>query len=310
MPMLRLGNLAAVCVAVLPTIGCGGGTTDITIDGSSTVYPISEAIAEEYLKVRPRVRVSVGYSGTGGGMRKFIDGDIDICDASRPMKASERQECEQAEIEYVELEVAFDGLAVVVHPENDWCDSLTVEQLKELWRPESAVRNWNDLNPDWPAEKIELFGPGTDSGTFDYFTEAIVGKEDACRSDYSPSEDDNMLVTGVHGNRHALGYFGYAYYVENQAKLKLLGIDRGDGPVQPSEQAVRDGTYAPLSRPLYIYVRKSSLDRPDVAQFVQFYLDKAGTLAREVGYVPISAAADAKNQEALKRVTDNRKPSA
>lgn len=310
MPAIRSGLLFAIGLAMLPVFGCGGSTTDITMDGSSTVYPISEAVAEEFLKVRPRVRVSVGYSGTGGGMRKFSAGDIDICNASRAIKDSERQACADAGVEFVELKVAFDGLAVVVHPDNDWCDSLTVQQLKELWRPESAVKAWSDLNPAWPAKKIELFGPGTDSGTFDYFTAAIVGKEGACRSDYALSEDDNMLVTGVQGNRHALGYFGYAYYVENQDKLKLLGVDPGDGPVKPSESTVRDGSYAPLSRPLYLYVRKSALARPEVADFARFYLDSVGALVREVGYVPISTDAETQNRNALDGAITRKEPSA
>lgn len=231
-------------------------------------------------------------------MKKFIAGDIEIVGASRAIKDSEKQSCDQAGVEFVELEVAFDGLTVVVHPENEWCDSLTVAQLKELWRPESAFKRWSDINPDWPAEEIKLYGPGTDSGTFDYFTKAIVGEERASRANYTASEDDNVLVTGVQ-DRYALAYFGYAYYAENQDKLKLLGVDNGDGPVQPTEATVRDGSYAPLSRPLYVYVRKDALDRTDVAQFVRFYLDNASILATEVGYVPISAQAAEKNEAAL-----------
>lgn len=199
-------------------------------------------------------------------------------------------------MEYIQLEVAFDGLAVVLNPENDWCESMTVAQLKELWRPESAVKKWSDLNPEWPAEEIKLYGPGTDSGTFDYFTHAIVGEEGASRADYTRSEDDNVLVTGVQEDRYALGYFGYAYYAENKDKLKLLGVDGGNGPVQPTEATVRDGSYAPLSRPLYIYVRTSELQRPDVREFVRFYLDHAAKLASDVGYVPVSADVVKKNE--------------
>ena len=284
--------------------GSAGGSSSsggsIAIDGSSTVYPVTEAVAEEFRAVDPDIRVTVGYAGTGGGMKKFIAGSIDICGASRAIKDTEKQSCEEAGAEYVELEVAFDGLAVVVHAENDWCSQLTVAQLKELWRPESAVQMWSDLNPKWPAEKIRLYGPGTDSGTFDYFTKAIVGEEGASRADYTASEDDNVLVTGVQEDRHALGYFGYAYYAENEDKLQLLGVDGGDGPVQPTEATVRDGSYAPLSRPLYLYVRKSSLERGDVKKFIRFFLDNGAELAREVGYVPISDEAAAKNETRLK----------
>ncbi len=300
MKRIGLGKFAVAVASLAALTGCQQRASNITVDGSSTVYPITEAVAEEFRKSQPTVRVTVGFSGTGGGMKKFISGDIDICDASRAIKQSEREACQKAGVEYVQLEVAFDGLAVIVHPENDWCDGLTVAQLKELWRPESAVKKWSDLNPDWPAEEIKLYGPGTDSGTFDYFTEAIVGEGGASRADYTASEDDNVLVTGVKEDKYALGYFGYAYYAENKDKLKLLAIDGGKGFVKPSEATVRDGTYTPLSRPLYIYVRQSSLRRPEVTQFVRFYLDNVEHLAREVGYVPISAEAAEKNERVLK----------
>ncbi len=277
-------------------IGCSTPES-ITIDGSSTVYPITEAVAEEYRKEQPNVRVTVGVSGTGGGMKKFIAGSIDICGASRPIKQTESKACQEGGVEYLELEVAFDGLAIVLNPDNDWCDSMTVEQLKELWRPESAVRQWKDLNPDWPAEDITLYGPGTDSGTFDSFTKSIVGEERASRADYTASEDDNVLVTGVQEDRHALGYFGYAYYAENKNRLKLMGVDDGKGPVQPSEATVRDGSYSPLSRPLFLYVRKSAMSSSAVNQFVRFYLDNTARLSREVGYVPVSDQAAKKNDE-------------
>jgi phosphate transport system substrate-binding protein len=305
---------SAVAVACLAFAGCGGTgggaggasggganakVSNISVDGSSTVYPITEAVAEEFREVQPNIRVTVGFSGTGGGMKKFIAGSIDICDASRPIKDSERKSCEEAGVGFVELEVAFDGLAVVVNPKNDWCDGLTVAQLKEIWRPESAMKNWSDLNPDWPAKEIKLYGPGTDSGTFDYFTKAIVGEEGASRADYTASEDDNVLVTGVREDQYSLGYFGYAYYSENADSLKLLGVDGGSGNIKPTEATVRDGSYAPLSRPLYIYVRKSSLERPDVQQFVRFYLDSIDELTKEVGYVPISAEAASRNEAAL-----------
>ncbi len=274
-----------------------GGT--VQIDGSSTVYPISEAVAEEFRAVQPKVRVTVGVHGTGGGMKKFIAGEIDICDASRAMKENEAASCKEQGIEFIELSVAFDGLAVIVNPKNTWCDCLTVGQLKELWRPESGVKQWKDLNPKWPAEDIKLYGPGTDSGTFDYFTEAIVGEEKASRSDYTASEDDNVLVTGVQADEYSLGYFGFAYYEENKDKLKLLGVDGGKGCVQPALETVRDNSYAPLSRPLFIYVRKSALERPEVVAFVKFYLENAAALSKDVGYVPVSDEVEKANQAAL-----------
>ena len=277
---------------------------EVKVHGSSTVYPISEAVAEEVSGKLPRVKVTGGQAGTGGGRKKLWQGDLDICDASRPIKESERKLCEEKGVEFIEFEVAFDGLAVVVNPKNDWCDCLTIEQLKEIWRPDSPISNWSDLNPAWPQEEIELFGPGTDSGTFDYFTKAIVGEERSSRPDYTASEDDNMLVIGVHGNKYALGYFGYAYYAENTDKLKLLAVDSGDGNcIQPSAKTVRDNTYKPLSRPLFIYVSKASLERPEVKEFVNFYLDSAAELATDVGYVPVSDEVAKKNREAFEAST-------
>lgn len=307
----RAVQLGTALVLLVAASGCsnspsesgGDGSETISIDGSSTVYPVTEAVAEEYREEAPEVRVTAGFSGTGGGFKKFISGDIAICGASRGIKDSEKEKCEAAGIEYTELEVAFDGLAVVLNPENDWCDSLTVAQLKEIWRPDSAVKNWSDLDPAWPEEEIKLYGPGTDSGTFDYFTMAINGEEGLSRPDYQASEDDNVLVTGVQSDRYALGYFGYAYYAENEDKLKLLGVDGGNGPVKPTEASVRDGSYAPLSRPLYIYVRNSELSRPEVKKFVRFYLDNAGELASEVGYVAVSDEAAKKNEEAYAAAT-------
>lgn len=310
MNRVRLRLLMALAFSLLPVIGCtdGGpngtagdgqsaGDSSIAIDGSSTVYPITEAVAEEYRAIAPNVRVTVQVSGTGGGMKEFVAGGIDVCNASRPMKEVEEQACKDGDVEFIRLEVAFDGLAVVLNPKNDWCDSLTVDQLKELWRPESAVQKWSDLNPEWPEEKISLYGPGTDSGTFDSFTKSIVGEEGASRADYAASEDDNVLVSGVQEDTYALGYFGYAYYAENKDKLKLMGVDDGHGAVQPSEETVRDGSYSPLSRPLYLYVRKSSLARDEVKKFVRFYLDEAASLCREVGYVPVSDEAAQNNDQ-------------
>jgi len=300
MKQVQIGSLLLLATSILAVTGCGGGGESVAIDGSSTVFPVTQAVAEEFKKVQPKVRVSVGVSGTGGGFKKFIAGTIDICDASRGIKDSEREKCDKAGVEFAELEVAFDGLAVIVNPENDWCESLTVDQLKELWRPESGVKKWSDLNPEWPAEDIELYGPGTASGTFDYFTKAIVGKEGASRADYTMSEDDNVLVTGIQADKYSLGYFGFAYYLENKDKLKLLGVDNGSGAVKPSEETVRGGTYKPLSRPLYIYVRTSALKKKQVKDFVDFYMEKGGSLVKEVGYVPVSDEVAARNAEALK----------
>lgn len=281
----------AAAVAAVACLASGCGKTDtVDVDGSSTVFLISAAASEKFGDVDPSVNVSVSQSGTGGGFKKFAAGEIDVCDASRPIKDEEKKACEAAGVEYVELTIAFDGLAVLVNPENDWCDALTVEQLKTIWQPaaEGSVTKWSDVNPDWPAEDLKLSGPGTDSGTYDYFTEVINGEEGSCRQDYSANESDNALVAGVAGDKGALGYFGYAYYAKNQDKLKLLGVDAGAGPVKPSPQSVRDGSYAPLSRPLFLYVRKSALERPAVVKFLDYYLDNADQIAPEVGYVAVT----------------------
>ncbi len=269
---------------------------DILVDGSSTVYPITEAMAEEFGKEQPDVRVTVGISGTGGGFKKFCAGETDISDASRPIKPSEVEQCQSNNIEYIELPVAFDGLAVMVNPENDWATSMTVEELKMLWEPEAQgkITRWNQIRAGWPDEEIHLFGAGTDSGTYDYFTDAIVGEEGASRGDFQASEDDNVLVQGIATDPLALGFFGLAYYEENADKLKLVAIDdedpsNGDGPILPNEETVNNGTYQPLARPIFIYVRKEAAERPEVQGFVEFYLkpENATTLVREVGYVPL-----------------------
>lgn len=275
---------------------------EIKIDGSSTVFLITEAVAEEFNKVSQAEGhfASVSFSGTGGGFKKFSKKEIAICDASRGIKDSEKESLEEAGVEYIELEVAYDGLAVITHPDNDWTDSLTVEQLKSIWKPESTVKNWSDVDPSWPKEPIKLYSPGNDSGTFDYFTKAICGKEKACRSDASFNEDDNVLVRGVANDKYSLGYFGYAYYIENKDKLKLLGVDGGKGPVQPSKETVLSGDYAPLSRPLYVYVSKEALGRPEVRSFMDFYIDHANELSSEVGYVPVSSDVLDRNRQLLK----------
>jgi len=276
---------------------CGGDSSSagenslsgkIEIDGSSTVYPISEAIAEEFREVAPDVHVTIGVSGTGGGFKKFSRGETVISDASRPIKDKEAKACQENGIEYVELEVAYDGLAVVANPANDWCDYLTVEELKKIWEPEAqdVVKNWNQVRDGFPDAPLSLFGPGTASGTFDYFTEAIVGESGKSRGDYMPSEDDHVLVQGVAGDKNALGFFGLAYFEENADKLKLVAVDGGDGPVKPSLETVMNGTYKPLSRPLFIYVSSEGAKRPEVVKFVEFYLNNASKIAEDVGYVP------------------------
>jgi len=227
-------------------------TGQVSLDGSSTVFPISEAVAEEFLAVAPRVRVPVGVSGTGGGFKKFLAMETDINDASRPIKDSERATAEANGIDFLEIPVAFDGLSVVINPANDWVDSLSVEELQRIWQPGSMVDSWDDVRPEWPAEPLRLYGPGTDSGTFDYFTEAVNGESGASRPDYTASEDDNVLVQGIAGDQFAMGFFGFAYYVENQDKLKVVLIDGGNGPVAPTPTTINDGTYSPLSRPIFI----------------------------------------------------------
>ncbi|MFQ5574926.1 MAG: PstS family phosphate ABC transporter substrate-binding protein [Terriglobia bacterium] len=273
------------------TSGSGEGLSGrIKIDGSSTVFPVTEAVAEEFQKKERRVQVTVGVSGTGGGFEKFTRGEIDIVNASRPVKDHEKKIAADNNLDYVELEIALDGLSVVVSRANDFVESLTVNELKKIWETESAVAEWKDIRSEWPAERIKLFGPGTDSGTFDYFTEAIVGREGASRSDYTASEDDNVLVDGVASTDNSLGYFGYAYYSENKGRLKVVGVDNGDGPVEPTVETIRSGKYAPLSRPLLIYVRADALKRPEARAFVEFYLEQAASLAEEVGYVPLPDA--------------------
>jgi phosphate transport system substrate-binding protein len=283
--------------------GCGGGEgTDatrveqvITIDGSSTVYPVTEAVAEEFQLANPGSRVTVGISGTGGGFQKFCRGEIDIAEASRPITPGEAETCAAAGVQFVELPVAYDGLAVVVHPNNTWAESMTVADLRTLWEPaaQTTVTRWNQIRPSWPDREIHLFGAGVDSGTFDYFTEAIAGKSGASRGDYTSSEDDNVIVQGVAGDELALGYFGFAYYEENKDKLKLVAIDdeddtNGAGPIQPAPDTVTNGLYRPLSRPIFVYPRTAALERPEVQALLDFYLREGVALVREVGYIPLS----------------------
>lgn len=264
----------------------------ILVDGSSTVAPITAAVAEEFQAEFPEVRVPVGISGTGGGFKKFCNGETDISDASRPIKESETELCKQNGVEYVELPVAFDGLAVLVNPANDFAACLTVEELKKIWSPEAegVITNWNQVREGFPDRPLALYGAGTDSGTYDYFTQAIVGEEGASRGDFLPSEDDNVLVQGIAGDPNALGFFGLAYYEENRDKLKLVAIDNGDGNcVLPNTETVAGGTYQPLSRPLFIYVNRERIDQKDeISAFIEFYLKNTGVLSAEVGYIPLT----------------------
>jgi phosphate transport system substrate-binding protein len=289
-------NISAILTAVtavsFPHIAAAQSV--IKMDGSSTVFPIAEAVAEEFqIRTRGKVRVTVGIAGTGGGFKRFCRGETDIANASRPILKEEMETCRAAGVKYIELPIAFDALTVVVNPQNTWVKSLTPADLKKMWEPgaQGRVTQWNHVRPEWPAQPLLLFGPGADSGTFDYFTEAVNGKSKASRGDYTASEDDNVLVQGVEGNKNAIGYFGYAYYVGHRDRLKAVPIDAGKGPVAPSEQSVIDGTYQPLSRPLFIYVRDKAAERTEVREFVQFMLTDGAALAKEVGYVPLPAEA-------------------
>ena len=266
----------------------------IQIDGSSTVFPITEAVSEEFQKAKKgAVKVTVGIAGTGGGFKKFCRGETDISDASRPILKAEMETCKQSGVQYVELPIAYDALTVIVNPKNDWVKSLAVPDLKKMWEPgaQGKVTSWNQVRSEWPNNPLKLFGPGADSGTFDYFTEAVVGKAKSSRGDFTASEDDNVLVQGVANDRNALGYFGFAYYIENQKKLRAVPINGGKGPVLPSAKTVEDGTYQPLSRPIFIYVSKKSLDKPEVREYVEFYLKNAPSLVKQVKYVALPSSA-------------------
>ena len=275
---------------------CGGGDGDaggddgrlggtVEIDGSSTVFPISAAVAEEFRKVQPRVRVNVAVSGTGGGFKRFVTGETDISNASRPIKPSEADRAAANGIEFIKMRVGVDGLTVVTHPDNDFATCLTVDELRRVWEPGSAIDNWADVRVGFPDQSLELYGPDTDSGTFDYFTEVVVGEVQASRADYTASADDNVLVRGTSGDRNSLGYFGYAFFLENTDKLNAVSIDSGAGCVAPTAENIESGAYQPLARPLFIYVKRPSLAKAEVAEFVRFYMQRGAELAREVGYV-------------------------
>ena len=307
----KITLLALLLVLIAAVAGCGGegrggddeasdGTTTaagdsggelsgrIQADGSSTVGPFTTAAAERFRDVEPDVQITVGVSGTGGGFERFCRGETDLSNASRPIKDEEAEICEEAGIEYTEFQVVNDALTVVVNPENDWVDCLTVEQLQTIWEPDSTVNKWSDVDPSFPDEALTLFGPGTDSGTFDYFTDEINGEEGASRSDYAASEDDNTIVTGVSGERGGLGYFGFSYFEENQDTLKALEIDGGGGCVAPSIENAQNGTYTPLSRPLFVYAKNESFARPEVEAFVGYALDNETEIAEASQYVPLT----------------------
>lgn len=286
--------LVALSVYLLMATAVKAQAQIIKIDGSSTVFPITEAVAEEFQKAKKgAIKVTVGIAGTGGGFKKFCRGETDISDASRPITSKEIADCKQAGIEFIELPVAFDALTVVINPKNEWASTLTIADLKKMWEPaaQGTVTNWNQIRPNWPNAPLKLFGPGADSGTFEYFTEAIVGKSKSSRGDFTASEDDNVLVQGVATDRNALGYFGFAYYAENTKTLKAAAIDDGKGAVLPSAKSVEDGTYQPLSRPIFIYVSKKSTGKPEIKEFVEFYLKHAPKLVRQVKYVPLPGQA-------------------
>jgi phosphate transport system substrate-binding protein len=294
----------AACGKSSENQGGTGLTGTIRVDGSSTVFPITEAVAEEYSRVEPKVRVTLGQSGTGGGFKKFDAGETDINNASRPITEGERAIAAKNGIKFIELPIAYDGLSVLVNPRNDWVDHLTVAELKRIWEPGSTVTKWNDVRPNWPDRPIRLYGAGHDSGTFDYFTHAINGKERAIRPDFMASEDDNTLVQGIAGDLNALGFFGYAYYESNSSLLRAVAIDNGNGPVLPSPETIKNGSYSPLSRPIFIYVTLSAAERPEVQSFINFYLDSAAKLTREVGYIPLpDQAYEAARRRFAKRVT-------
>lgn len=307
---MRLSNLLSISISIifflLPTHSDAKSLKGkVKIDGSSTVFPITEAVAEEFGKVHPRVRVTVGVSGTGGGFKKFLANETDVNDASRRIKGKEKKLASTNKINYLELPIAYDGISVVINPKNTWAKTMTTAELKKVWQPGSTVKNWSDIRKGWPNKPIRLYGPGTDSGTFDYFTKAINGKSHVSRSDFTMSEDDNVIVQGVAGDEGSLGYFGYAYYKSNESRLHAVGIKDGKGPaVFPSHKTINNGSYKPLSRPIFIYINTKSLIKDEVYAFVKFYLEHAATLSSEVGYVALPKNIYSKN---IKEIENARK---
>lgn len=296
--------MAAVLGTLISAAGIAGAEPIIKIDGSSTMYPITEAVAKKFeIAKKDAVKVTVGVSGTGGGFAKFCRGEIDIANASRPISRKEMKLCNKAGIQYVELPVAFDPITVVVNPENDWVKTMTVAELKKMWEPpaQGKITKWNQVNPAWPDETFHLYGAGADSGTFDYFTRAIVGKARSSRGDFTASEDDNVLVQGVASDKNALGFFGFGYYKQNEDKVRAVAIDNGRGEgIIPSVESVEDETYQPLSRPIFIYVNMKAAEKPEVKEFVAFYMKNASASVREGQYIPLPPRAYSKNMEFFK----------
>jgi phosphate transport system substrate-binding protein len=305
---LHLLGTSAIAAVILLLTASAFAQSVVKVDGSSTVFPITEAIAEEFqASQKGKVRVTVGISGTGGGFKKFCRGETDVQNASRPIQSSEMEDCRKKNIKYFELPVAYDAIAVVAHPKNEWLKEITAEELKKIWEPaaQGKITKWNQVNPKWPDQPIKLYGPGSDSGTFDYFTEAVVGKAKASRGDYTASEDDNMLVQGVSNDKNALGYFGLAYADANKAKLKILPVVGGpksplkEKSVSPNKETIESGQYYPLARPVFIYVSEASYKKPEVADFTKFYLKNAITLVPEVKYIALPAKAYQLGEEHL-----------
>ncbi len=280
-------NVLFLIIALFASVSAKADT--IKIDGSSTVFPVTEAIAEEFRKANPKIKITIGVSGTGGGFKKFGNGEVDINNASRPFKDKEIAAAATKGINFYELPVAYDGLSIIVNKKNTFVDSLTIDQLKKIWEPNSKVKTWKDVNAAWPDKKIVLYGPGPDSGTFDYFTEEVVGTPRAMRSDFTSSEDDNVIVNGVSGDEFALGYFGFAYFQENASKLRALSVDKGKGAVHAEDKTIANGSY-PLARPLFIVVSTKAAERQEVKDFINFYLKNAEKLAKEVGYTALPSA--------------------
>ncbi len=291
---ILVGGMAALAAGCPNSDGERSGA--VNVDGSSTMYPISQAVAEEF-RAETGERATVGVSGSGGGFTRLCRGEVHVSAASRPIKPSEREACAEADIDFIEAPIAYDGLAVLVHPDNDWVESMTVRELKKVWEPaaQGEITRWNQIRPEWPDRRLNLYAPSVDNGTYDYFTHAVVGRESASRGDYTSSADQNVLVQGVSGDPNALGFFGYAYYAGNAERLKLVAIDdedpgTHDGPVRPSADTIQDGTYQPLTRPLFIYANREALDEETVEDFVEFYIGESAPLVEEVGYVPLPAS--------------------
>ncbi|WP_231623578.1 PstS family phosphate ABC transporter substrate-binding protein [Nitrosospira briensis] len=295
-------RMSVVFAGLISINGIAAADAIVKIDGSSTVYPITEAVAEDFQKdTKGAVKVTVGISGTGGGFKKFCRGETDIVNASRPILKKEMDDCKKTGIQYIEMPIAFDALTVVVNPKNGWSNTITVAELKKIWEPaaQGKITKWSQVNPAWPDETIKLYGAGADSGTFDYFTEAIVGKAKSSRGDFTASEDDNVLVQGVASDKNGLGFFGFAYYAENKKKLKAVAIDAGKGAIIPSAKTVEEGSYQPLSRPIFIYVNIKSAERPEVRQLIEFYMKNAPALVQEVKFFPLPTQAYTTNLEHL-----------